>query len=77
MAKKDSELLKEAGLGALGLAVGTALGMLFSPKSGKKNREALIKETKKAVKKVQTAEKKPVKPVVKKAKKVAAKAKKK
>ena len=59
MAKRktsDSELLKEAGAAAIGVAIGTALGMLFSPRSGKRNRDLLVKETKKAVKKVQAAE---------------------
>lgn len=58
MKSKKSDIAKEVDAATVGALFGGILGMLFSPKSGKQNRDDIVKETKTAIKKVQSASKK-------------------
>jgi gas vesicle protein len=68
-AKKETSILGALGLAAASAAIGTVVGMLTSPASGKKNRQSLAKEGKKLVSTAKKAAKTSEKKITKKLKK--------
>ena len=66
---KKKLLWRELGAAGVGAVIGGALGMLFSPKDGAKNRKLVVKKAKKITASTVKAVKKELETVTKTAKK--------